>query len=133
MSIRRISCRDQIPVLNDKRFADTSTVHEIASLLEQAHRFVFDILGVSPVVVTQAPERQIIASAFQSFCQACEFSSIEHTSPCFRIDRPCQHKYSMADSANDFVVFEKFQGLVLNCIALQILSHTPGMTTGQEQ
>src|SRR6266704_25660 len=118
MSILRISCRDQIPILNDKRLADTATVHEIASLFEHAHRFVFLILRVGSVVVTQSPESQIIASAFQSFCQPCDFSSIEHTSPGFWIDRSCQHQYAMADSANDFVLFEKFQGLMLYVLAL---------------
>src|SRR5260370_39088950 len=117
MGITWISCRDQIPILNDKRLADTSTVHEIASLLEHTHRFVFHIFGVGSVVVAQSPEGQIIASAFQSFCQPCEFSSIENTSPRFRIDCPCQHQYAMADSANDFVLFEKFQGLVLHDLA----------------
>src|SRR5207244_3909447 len=109
MSILWISCRDQIPILNDKRLADTSTVHEIASLLEHAHRFVFYILGVGSVVVTQSPESQIIASAFQSFCQPCDLSAIEHTSPRFRIDRPCQHQDAMADGAHHLVVFEKLQ------------------------
>src|SRR5437667_12207581 len=98
MSILRISCRDQIPILNDKRLADTATVHEIASLLEHAHRFVFHILGVGSVVISQSPESQIIDSAIQSFCQPCEFSSIEHTSPRFTIDRPTQLQDSMAAS-----------------------------------
>src|SRR5260370_33129902 len=92
MSILWISCCNEIPVLYHKWLPDSSTMQEIASLLEHIHRFVFHILRIGPVVVSQSPEGQVIARAFQAFGQPRELSPIQHTSPCFRIDRSCQHQ-----------------------------------------
>ncbi len=117
MGIPWISCRDEIPVLYHKRLPDASTVQEIASLLEHVHRFVFHILRIGSVVVSQSPEGQVIASAFQAFCQPSEPSPLQHTSPRVRIDRPCQYQDAVADGANHFVLFEKLQGLVLHHLA----------------
>src|SRR5260221_11298354 len=117
MSILRISCRDQIPILHHKRLPDASPVQEIASLLEHLHRFVFHILRIGSVIVSQSPGGQVIAGAFQPSGQPGEFSPIQHTSDRFRINRPCQHQHTMTDSANHFAVFEELQGLILYHLA----------------
>src|SRR5712692_8495080 len=111
MSILWISCCNEIPVLYHKWLPDASTMQEIASLLEHVHRFVFHILRIGSVVVSQSPEGQVIARPFQAFCQPGEPSPVQHTSPRVRIDRPCQYQDAVADGTNHFVLFEKLQAL----------------------
>jgi hypothetical protein len=115
-----IARRDQIAVLHHKRLPDASPVHEVTSLLEHLHRFIFHVLRRGSVVVSQSPEGQIIASAFQAFGQSGELSSRQHTFPCFRVDRPRQHQHAVTDGAYYLVVFEKLQGCMLHRFAFQV-------------